>query len=152
LSSAFASSGTVAASRAATYLAARSDKHGPGSRWSDFGDRWRQSDKGRKDRGLVEFCQQYEIAPNDQLQLIWLLDYFRPHPRDRGAVAIAPRRLQSNHGECRGAWPVEGTLTGEELETASLTWQAYRANTPEACFNLLRRDLNALPLLKPANA
>jgi hypothetical protein len=25
----------------ATYLAARSDKHGPGSHWSDFNDRWR---------------------------------------------------------------------------------------------------------------
>jgi len=37
-----------------------------------------------------------------------------------------------------------------ELETASLTWQAYRATTPEACVDLLSRDLSALPLLRPA--
>ncbi len=31
-----------------------------------------------------------------------------------------------------------------------MTWQAYRAPTPEACFDLLGKDLSALPLLKPA--
>ena len=50
-----------------------------------------------------------------------------------------------------GRWKMPAVMvTGEELETASLTWQAYRASTPEPCFHLLRRDLNALPLLKPA--
>ena len=28
--------------------------------------------------------------------------------------------------------------------------KAYRATTPEACFDLLSKDLSALPLLKPA--
>jgi hypothetical protein len=41
-------------------------------------------------------------------------------------------------------------VTREELETASVTWQAYRATTPEACFDLLGKDLSALPLLRPA--
>ena len=82
----------------ATYLAARSDKHGPGAHWSDFGGRWRQSDKGWKDRGLVEFCEQYEIVelwfdtrPNDQLQLIWLLDYFSSHPEMAARLRLRPR-------------------------------------------------------------
>ena len=35
------------------------------------------------------------------------------------------------------------------MTTASAAWQAYRSPTPEACFDLLSKDLSALPLLKP---
>jgi hypothetical protein len=144
----------------ATYLAARSDKHGPGSHWSDFGGRWRQADKGDKDRGLVEFCQRYEIVelwfgtrPNDQLQLIWLLDYFRAHPEmaARLRLRLVDFELATATAEELGRWSVPAVqVAAEELETAGLIWQAYRATTPEACFNLLRHDLTALPLLRPA--
>jgi hypothetical protein len=41
-------------------------------------------------------------------------------------------------------------VTKDELEIASVTWQAYRATTPKACFDLLGMDLSALPLLRPA--
>jgi hypothetical protein len=41
-------------------------------------------------------------------------------------------------------------VTKDELETASATWQAYRATTPKPCFDLLGSDLSALPLLRPA--
>jgi hypothetical protein len=144
----------------ASYVAARSDKHGPGSHWSDFGGRWRHANKGRKDLGLVEFCQQYETVelwfdpgPNDQLLLIWLLDYFGSHPE-----TAARLRLRLVDFELIGATPEELArwqvpvldVTREELETASVTWQAYRATTPEACFDLLGKDLSALPLLRPA--
>jgi hypothetical protein len=68
----------------ATYVATRSDKHGPGTHWSDYGGKWRGDTKARKDLGLVEFCQHcaavelwFDPNPNDQLQLVWLLDYFR---------------------------------------------------------------------------
>jgi hypothetical protein len=98
----------------ATYVAARSEKNGPGEHCSDFTGRWRQANEGRQDLGLVEFCEPYETIelwfdphPNDQLPLIW-------------------------------------------LETASMSWQAYRAPTPEACCALLSKNLSALPLLKPA--
>jgi len=37
-----------------------------------------------------------------------------------------------------------------DIETASASWQAYRAPTPEACFDLLHEDLSAFPLLRPA--
>ena len=144
----------------AAYLAARSDKHGPGAHWSDFGGLWRQGDKGRKDRGLVEFCQQYETVelwfdtrPNDQLQLIWLLDYFSSHPEmaARLRLRLVDYELIRANTEELGRWKMLAVpVTGDEFETASLAWQAYRAMTPEACFNLLRRDLNALPLFKPA--
>ena len=43
------------------------------------------------DLSLAEFCQQYETVelwfdtqPNAQLQLIWLLDYFRSYPETAG--------------------------------------------------------------------
>jgi hypothetical protein len=47
----------------------------------------------------------------------------------------------------RGIFPA---VTSAEPETASLSWRAYRSATPEACFVLLKRDLTALPLLRPA--
>jgi len=40
-------------------------------------------------------------------------------------------------------------VTEKDFATARAAWQAYRSPTPEACFDLLRQDLSALPLLKP---
>ncbi len=40
-------------------------------------------------------------------------------------------------------------ILNEHLETASAAWQAYRAPTPEAWFNLLKRDLSLLSQLGP---
>jgi hypothetical protein len=58
--------------------------------------------------------------------------------------------LISASGEGLGRWKVQVVnVTKDELETASATWQAYRATTPEACFDMLGRDLSALPLLRP---
>jgi hypothetical protein len=143
-----------------TYVAARSEKHGPGSHWSDFVSRWRQANKGRKDLRLVEFCQPYETVelwfdpdPNDQLQLIWLLDFFCSHPE-----TAAKLRLRLVDFELTGATPEKlgrrqvpaVDVTKHELQIASVTWRAYRATTPKACFDLLGRDLSALPLLRPA--
>ncbi len=146
----------------ATYLAARSDKHGPGSHWSDYAVRWGRASKDSKDRkdlGLIEFCGQYQTielwfdpGPNDQLQLIWLLDYFRSH-----ANIVAKLRLRlvdfsllvATSGELERWKGPALDVAADELETASAVWQAYRATTPEACFHLRGRDLSALPLLRP---
>ena len=143
----------------ATYLAARSDKHGPGSHWSDYAVGRGRASKDGKDLGLIEFCGQYQTielwfdpAPNDQLQLIWLLDYFRSH-----ADIVARLRLRPVDFSLLVArsWQLENwkgpalDITADELETASAVWQAYRATTPEACFDLRGRDLSALPLLRP---
>jgi hypothetical protein len=143
----------------ATYLAARSEKHGPGSHWSDFIGRRRQP-KDRKDLGLVEFCRPFETIelwfdpdPNDQLQLIWLLDHFRSHP---GAASKLKLRLIDfdlimADVEKRD-WEVVPLVNvrADDIETASMCWQAYRAATPEACVDQLHRDLSAFPLLRPA--
>ena len=144
----------------ATYLGTRSDRHAPGTHWSDFGGPWRPGIKARKDLGLVEFCRHCETVelwfdpgPNDQLQLVWLLDFSRSHPEvaARLRLRIVDFALITATAEELGRWKVRDVdVTKDELATASAAWQAYRAATPEGCFDLLGQDLSALPLLKPA--
>jgi hypothetical protein len=144
----------------ATYLAARSDQRGQGSHWSDYVSQWPDAEEARKDLGLIEFCRDCETiefwfdpAPNEQLQLIWLLDYFRSHPEitARLSLRLVDFDLVSGTPEEPGRWKVPDVeVTEAELETARAAWHAYRATTPTACFGLLSRDLSALPLLRPA--
>lgn len=142
----------------ATYLGARTPD-GPGRHWSDFAGGWgRSKNSSRRDRGLAEFCQSYETVelwfdtePNAQLQLVWLLDYFRSHPQTLARLKLRLVDLEMIQLERLGKWrPPAVDVTESELATASAAWQAYRAATPEACFDLLGRDLSALSLLKPA--
>ena len=73
----------------ADYLGARKPAHRPGEHWSTFAARWGQSEnRNHRDLGLADFCQHYETVelwfdtdPNAQLQLVWLLDHFRSHPK-----------------------------------------------------------------------
>jgi hypothetical protein len=142
------------------YFAPRSDEHGPGSHWSDYVGRWRHGSKARKDLGLVEFCEPYERIelwfdpdPNDQLQLIWLLDYLRACPEIAAKLSLrlVDFDLMTTRPEDLRTWIVyDVAVTETEFETASMSWQAYRSATPEACFDLLSSDLSALPLLRPA--
>jgi hypothetical protein len=141
----------------ARYLGRGTGKHAKGNHWSDF-VRWPR-DVGPPPLGLVEFCQNFETVelwydpdPNDQLQLIWLLDHLRLHPD------ILPRLKLGLVSFDLNSIPLEGLgkrqvpvvdVTGKELETAGRSWQAYRATTPEACVDLLANDLSALPLLRP---
>src|SRR6202012_1118640 len=129
---------------------ARSDAH-----WSDFASRWNQSEN--KDYGnlaLAEFCQLYEIVelwvdtrPQNQLELIWLLDYFHSHPEVMPRLKLRLLRLDmigfpnNELGEWR---PPLVDITENELATASAVWRAYRTATPQACFDQLARDLSAL--------
>jgi hypothetical protein len=142
----------------ATYLGARTPGHRPGRHWSDYASRWSQSKKGdRRDLGLVEFCEQYETVelwfdtrPNAQLQLIWLLDYFRSYPETVARLKLRLVDLEMIFLERLGNWmPPAVDITQRELATASAAWQAYRAPTPEGCFALLSQDLSALSLLRP---
>lgn len=111
---------------------------------------------------MAEFCQSYEVielwfdpSPNDQLQLIWLLDCLSPHPEIAAKLRLRLVDFDMNSVDDGGLgrWAALGVfvdVAAAELETASMSWQAYRAATPEGCFGLLCRDLNALPLLRPA--
>jgi len=144
----------------AFYVADLTERHGPGCHWSVYGYRWHNRLKPLKILSLVEACRSFETvelwfdpAPNDQLQLVWLLDVLSSHPQ---IVAKLKLRLvdfdllmAQNKDLVRSQTPAVD-VTERELETASMAWQAYRSESPEACFDLLSRDLSALPLLRPA--
>jgi hypothetical protein len=148
------------ADKLASYLGARLPDHRPGDHWLTYVGRWPAAIKPSKDLGLLEFCLHFETvelwfdpAPNNQLLLIWLLDYFRPHPQvvSRLRLRLVDFDLTDIPQTGLGKWKVQDIdVTAAELETASRAWQAYRATTPEACFALLATDLSALLLLKPA--
>ena len=113
-----------------------------------------------QDLSLVDVCRSFETvelwfdpAPNDQLQLVWLLDLLSSHPEvvAKLKVRLVDFDLLMAKPEELARWKVPAVeVTESEIETASMAWQAYRSATPEACFDLLAKDLSALPLLRPA--
>jgi hypothetical protein len=108
--------------------------------------------------GLVEFCEGFEIIelwadpdPNAQLQLVWLLDYFRSHPRVIPKLALVQSDVRIG-GELPSYWtehrPQAVPIGDGHLQAASAAWSSWRAPTPVAWFDLLTRDLGALPQLR----
>jgi len=144
----------------ADYVAPLTKEHGRGAHWSVYTRRWHDPYQGRKSLGLVEFCEPLETvelwfdpAPNDQLQLVWMLDLLSSYPEivAKLKLRLVDFDLLMARPEDLGRWKSPAVdVTKSELDTASMTWQAYRAATPEACFDLLAKDLSALPLLRPA--
>jgi hypothetical protein len=108
---------------------------------------------------LAEFCAPFDVVelwfgaePNDQLQLIWLLDYFRLHPE--AAAKLKLRLIDFNLNRPPEQMSREKDvpvfdLNAVDLKTTSASWRAYRAKTPQACFDLIHSDLSAFPLLRP---
>jgi hypothetical protein len=146
----------------AAYLGPRTSDHGPsnGGHWSDFSGYWdRSENKDHRDLSLAEFCQRYETVelwfdtrPKSQLQLIWLLDYFRSYPDAMARLKLRLLRFDLigvPPGGLGDARPPLVDVTKKELATAHSAWEAYCATTPEACLALLREDLSALSLLRP---
>ena len=87
------------------------------------------------------------------MQLVWLLDLLGSHPEivAKLKLRIVSFDLLMETPEQLAATNVAVSDVGKkELDTASMAWKAYRAATPQACFDLLTRDLSALPLLRPA--
>jgi len=142
------------------YLGARSEQLDPGHHWSDYARPGSADDEERQDLGLVEFCEAYDAIelwfdphPNDQLQLIWLLDHFRFYPKTAAKLVfrlVDFDLLGAREAELRRFEVFDLSVTEAELTTASRSWQAYCSPTPEACFDLLSSNLSALPLLRPA--
>jgi hypothetical protein len=144
----------------ACYVAAKTEKHGPGDHWSVYTFRWHRQHDSLKILSLVEACQPFETvelwfdpAPNDQLQLVWLLDLLSSHREivAKLKVRLVDFDLLMAQPEELARWKVAAIdVTESEIETARMAWQAYRSATPEACFDLLAKDLSASPLLRPA--
>jgi hypothetical protein len=142
----------------ATYVAGCPEQHRPGSHWSDFVGEFKNDSGAGKNLPLVEFCGPYETIelwfdpqPNDQLQLIWLLDLFRLYPETAAKLALRIvdfDLIMMDHEGPAAQYVRKVDVTGAMLETGSMSWQAYRAPTPEHCFRLLGKDLSALPMLR----
>jgi hypothetical protein len=130
--------------------------------WSDW-LRWSGERDAVRHLTFIEYCASFDRIelwfdpdPNDQLQLACLLDHVRSHPE---TVAKLELRLVSFH--LMTIEPKDPPWAGwsevplvnvrpAHVEAASSVWRAYRASTPEACFDALRHDLSAFPLLRPA--
>lgn len=134
----------------------------PDVRWSDLVGRSPQSGLAHKELGLVWFCKAYGVelielwfdpSPNNQLQLVWILDYLRSEP-----YAVERLKLRCVDFDLLGADGArlrdrsvrEFDVTEHDFEVARVAWEAYRAPTPAFCFGLLGRDFPRLPFLKPA--
>jgi hypothetical protein len=140
----------------AAFLAARTSQK-TGSHWLDSVPPQRLQKFGINDLGLIEACERcetvelwMETAPNDQLVLIWLLDYLRSQAKTTGIVL---RHVDAPLGEAEPArlaeWKFAGVrITDDHIEIASLAWQAYHAPTPQPWFNLLTNDLSIFPQLR----
>jgi hypothetical protein len=140
----------------AAFLAARTGQE-PGSHWLDSVPPRRLQKFDLSDLGLIEACERCEMVelwmdtePNAQLVLIWLLDYLGPRAK---ALRMILRHVDASLGSAEPARLAKSkfmgvAITDEHLEIASLAWQAYRAPTPHAWFDLLSRDLSILPQLR----
>jgi hypothetical protein len=140
----------------AAFLAPRTAQP-PDSHWLDSTPPWRLQEFGMNDLGLIEACQRCETVelwmgtdPNAQLVLIWLLDYLGPRAKD---LRLALRHVDALLGETVPARLADMQFAGvaindHHLEIASLAWQAFRAPTPHAWFDLLTKDLSILPQLR----
>jgi hypothetical protein len=133
----------------------------PGSHWLDFRYPTRlpaSIEKIGKDLGLIEFCERCEMVelwidpvPNAQLILIQLLDFFRSYENTVSKLALfqADIVIGNQTPKAFSEWKPPGVKIGNDhLETASMAWQAYRQRMPQDWFDLLDKDIGALPQLR----
>ena len=110
----------------------------------------RTIDESREqDLGLIEFCQRFEAIelwvdpdPNSQLQLIWLLDYLRPHADVASKLNLVQTDAMHRRSICQRNWPNGGTVLfqsrNDHLEMASLGLAGVARADAGAWFDLLR--------------
>jgi hypothetical protein len=127
--------------------------------WLDVINRSLREAIEAKGIGLVDFCAECDSVelwvdpdPNAQLILIWLLCCFRGHEAAaRLSLVQAHVRIAEKLPEVISEWvPPPVAIASEHLDIASIAWDAYRAPTPQAWFDLLARDLSPLPKFRPA--
>ncbi|MBR0754166.1 hypothetical protein JQ604_18430 [Bradyrhizobium jicamae] len=145
--------------RLEAFLDARSDQ-GPGWHWTDWNPKVGSPRPVRSRHiAFTEYCARYDLIElwfdstvEDQLQLIWLLDFFESHPET--AAKLKLRLIGFDLIMLERAPDLKhvplADISPQELRTASMCWQAYRATTPEACIAVLKQNLSAFPLLRPA--
>lgn len=142
-------------------LEPRSAKHSRrGDHWLDGVERDWLMGFGSLDIGFFRLCEKFDSIEvwadpwaNDQLVLVWLLDLLRPYKEITTKLSLvhADDTIADYAPESVAKWKLPAfKVTENHLATASRAWRAYRAETPEACFDLLMTDLTALPRLRSA--
>jgi hypothetical protein len=142
-------------------LERRSAKHcNPGDHWLDDVGRDYLQGFGTRDIGFFELCTKFDSIelwvdpqPNDQLVLVWLLDLLRPDKEITTKLSLVHTDdIVANYAPVSVAkWKLPAfKVTDNHLVIASRAWRAYRAETPEPCFDLLMTDLAILPRLRSA--
>jgi hypothetical protein len=143
----------------AAYLGPMTSSMDRSRHWSGWASPWKQSvNKKHRKLGLAGFCQHcdsvelwFDGRPENQLKLVWLLDYFSQHPEAAARLKLRLVDLDMGVLARMGKWrPPLMDVTEREFAVARAAWQAWRSPTPQACLDLLRTDLSALPLLKDA--
>lgn len=140
-------------------LEPRSAKHRAiGDHWLDDVQPSWLKDFGTKDNGFFDLCGKFDSIelwvdpqPNDQLVLVWLLDLLRPYKEiiTKLSLVYTDDAVAKYHAQSVAKWKLPVfKVTDNHLSMASRAWQAWRAPTPERCFDLLMRDLMIFPRLR----
>lgn len=112
-----------------------------------------------RNRKLAAFADFQEIVLwfegdlYDQLQLLEILDWFRPRSLDGRRLELITvdtylGLLDPAH--LRDLYPARHAVTPEELALADRAWKAFRSPDPRGLARLLDEDTSALPLLRSA--
>lgn len=142
-------------------LERRSAKHcNHGDHWLDDVCRDCLKDYGTRDIGLFELCNKFDsieiwVDPqaNDQLVLAWLLNLLRPYKEVTTKLSLVHTddAVTGYHPGSVAQWRLPAfKIADNHLTMASRAWHAWRAPTPERCFDLLMTDLTIFPRLRPA--
>jgi hypothetical protein len=104
---------------------------------------------------LVERCDSVELwmetPPNDQLVLIWLLDYLSDHPQLAAKIVLRHIDVPLFNPKPVGlsnAIFVGVNLCSDHLAIGSRAWRAYRSPTPQPWYALLDEKTDLLPQLR----
>jgi len=140
-------------------LEPRSARHcNVGDHWLDDVARDWLKDFGTRDIGLFDLCAKFDSIevwadprPNDQLVLVWLLNLLRPYKELTTKLSLVHTddSVAKYHPQSVAKWKLPVfKVTDSHLTTAGRAWRAWRAPTPELCFDLLTKDLTMLPRLR----
>ena len=145
----------------ASYLGPRSPDQQRGAHWSDWVGYWNQQRKQKHRRISAWPSSASSTKPSNcgstcvrTRNCNWsgcsITSALIPKTVARLKLRVVDHEMIGLDPDSLSKWrPPLVDVIEKELATASAAWQAYRSPTPEACFDLLRQDLSALPLLKP---
>lgn len=104
-------------------------------------------------KGYEKVILWFEHDLYDQLQILQILDWFKG--RELGETTLSLICTDQYLGtlspnQMTAMFKYEEPVTDNHIELSSMAWSAFRSNTPEAWFALLKTDTTALPFLEGA--